>query len=271
MKIKTITRIITSIAIIVLIIMSSTYIYAGVLPSDINGSGRLARLDFIDNITNFVKWIGTFIAVGALMVIGIKYVTGSIEEKANYKKSMMPYLIGCFILFGASMLVPKFKDLFTSYSDKESFANSVLGFIQLLGTLVSVGALMIIGIKYMLGSAEQRASYKKSLLPYFIGSILIFGAVNLTSVIYKSVIYTQIEKSDAIEEAEDFVEELYARYPEPRSDDDIQNIKRELQSELSRAEAQYHEEAREFGATSEEASKALQYMLYIQGELGKFL
>jgi len=271
MKIKTVVKIITSLAIIVLMIISSTYIYAAVLPSDINGSGRLARLDFIDNITNFVKWIGTFIAVGALMVIGIKYVTGSIEEKANYKKSMMPYLIGCFILFGASMLVPKFKDIFTSYDNKESFANSVLGFIQVFGTLVSVGALMIIGIKYMLGSAEQRASYKKSLLPYFIGSILIFGAVNITTMIYKSVIYTQIEKSEVTEEAEGFVAELYARYPEPRSNDDIQNIKRELQLELSRAETQYHEEVKLYGATSKEASEALQYMLYIQGELGKLL
>lgn len=36
------------------------------------------------------------------MIIGIKYMTGSLEEKANYKKTMVPYLVGCVILFRSS-------------------------------------------------------------------------------------------------------------------------------------------------------------------------
>ena len=45
---------------------------------------------------------------------------------------------------------------------------------------------MVIGIKYMMGSLEERASYKKSMLPYVIGAIMLFAAVNLTAFIYNT-------------------------------------------------------------------------------------
>ena len=113
------------------------------------------------------------------MVIGIKYMTGSIEEKASYKKSMMPYLIGCILLFGASTIAPAIVENFGNLSNPEEIGNSVLGLIQVVGTFAAVAIIMILGIKYMLGSLEERASYKKSMLPFLIGAILLFGAVQL--------------------------------------------------------------------------------------------
>lgn len=179
-----------SITIIALvIIMTSTYTFAGITPSQITGEGSgNIDLAFIDNLTNMIRTIGIFIAVGAMMLIGIRYITGSIEEKANYKKSMMPYIIGCFVLFGASVLAPQIKELFTDIgTDAETIGNKVIGIIQAVGTIVTVAVLMLLGIKYMIGSVEERATYKKTMLPYIIGVILIFAAVNLTSMIYKIV------------------------------------------------------------------------------------
>ena len=188
MNCKSIQKIIFAILIALFIItISSNVVAGGIKPSDITGADYSGEfdLDFIDKITNLVRTMGIFIAVGAMMIIGIRYVTGSIEEKANYKKSMMPYLIGCFVLFGASVLVPEIKDLFKDVgTDTESIANSILSMIRAVGTMVSVGVLMILGIKYMVGSTDERATYKKTMLPYIIGVILIFAAVNLTSMIY---------------------------------------------------------------------------------------
>ena len=45
---------------------------------------------------------------------------------------------------------------------------------------------MILGIKYMLGSLEERASYKRSMLPYIVGAVLLFGGVNITSALYSN-------------------------------------------------------------------------------------
>ena len=211
MQRKTIIKIMIILVIVSLIIITSTNTFAGVTPSDIKGDELSLDLGFINNVTNLIRTIGAFIAVGALMVIGIQYVTGSIEEKANYKKSMMPYVIGCFVLFGASLIVPKITEIFTKMGeDTENIGNSILGLIQMIGTIVSVGALMILGIKYMMGSTEQRASYKKSMLPYIIGAVLIFGAVNITSAIYNFTtssvtIYTS---EDGTKDAQSYINSL---------------------------------------------------------------
>ena len=171
--------------IILLIIISSTCTFATIKPTDITGSDFDVDLGFIDNIENLFRTIGIFLAVGILMVIAIKYMTASIEEKANYKKSMMPYVIGCFILFGASTLAPEVIGLFKDLGeDTETIGNRILGIIQMVGTLIAVGVVMILGIKYMMGSVEEKAEYKRNMVPYVIGAILLFAAVNVTTVVY---------------------------------------------------------------------------------------
>ena len=61
----------------------------------------------------------------------------------------------------------------------------IVGLIRVVGTITSVGMLAVLGIKYMMGSAEERAEYKKTLFPYIVGAVLIFGASNLTQIIYE--------------------------------------------------------------------------------------
>ena len=64
-------------------------------------------------------------------------------------------------------------------------AETVLGVIQVIGTVVAVVMLMVIGIKYMLGSVEERAEYKDTLKPYLIGALLLFSGTTIPQIIYK--------------------------------------------------------------------------------------
>ncbi len=68
-----------------------------------------------------------------------------------------------------------------SANSVSNIGNNILGIIQVVGTVVAVGVLMVLGIKYMMGSAEEKAEYKKTMIPYLIGAILLFAAVNLAS------------------------------------------------------------------------------------------
>lgn len=190
MKNKTL-KIITAIMLMTLfIIISMPKSFAGISPGQITGevpSGTQIDVSFVDKIADLIRIFGSFIAVGVLMIIGIKYMTGSIEEKANYKKSMMPYLIGCVLLFGASTIGANVIEIFKENENVEDVGNIILGIIQSIGTFVAVAMLMILGIKYMLGSLEERATYKKSMLPYVIGAVLLFGAVNITAIVVDTV------------------------------------------------------------------------------------
>lgn len=57
-----------------------------------------------------------------------------------------------------------------------------------LGIVSSVIVLSIIGLKYMMGSVEEKAEYKKSLMPYVIGCALVFGASTLANILYNFII-----------------------------------------------------------------------------------
>lgn len=62
--------------------------------------------------------------------------------------------------------------------------NKIIGPLQVLGSLVSVVTIIIIGIKYMLGSVEEKSQYKETLGPYFLGAVLVFGIINVATIIY---------------------------------------------------------------------------------------
>lgn len=67
-----------------------------VTDTKIQGGEEFEKLG--ESILGIIMVVGIILAVIILIVIGIKYMTGSVEEKAGYKKSMLPYVIGCIIL-----------------------------------------------------------------------------------------------------------------------------------------------------------------------------
>lgn len=72
-----------------------------------NPSGDLDTGNLTDvgaNIISIITTIGIVVAVVVLLVLGIKYMMGSASEKAEYKKTMIPYLVGAVLIFGASAI-----------------------------------------------------------------------------------------------------------------------------------------------------------------------
>ncbi|MEI3356948.1 MAG: pilin [Clostridia bacterium] len=61
----------------------------------------------------------------------------------------------------------------------------ILGIIRIIGTVTSVVMLIVIGLKFMLGSVEEKAEYKQSLKPYIIGALLLFTGTIIPQVIYE--------------------------------------------------------------------------------------
>ena len=67
----------------------------------------------------------------------------------------------------------------TDYTDLENIVSIVITVITNIGMIVAVLMSAIIGIKYMLGSIEEKAEYKKDMMPYVIGAALIFGVCSI--------------------------------------------------------------------------------------------
>lgn len=54
-----------------------------------------------NTIYNILLIVGIIIAVIVGAIIGIKFMVGSVEEKANIKEILVPYIVGCVVVFGA--------------------------------------------------------------------------------------------------------------------------------------------------------------------------
>ena len=65
-----------------------------------------------------------------------------------------------------------------------SVIGQVVGTIRIIGSIVSLGAITLLGIRYMIGSVEQKADYKKSMIPYLIGAIMLFAGSQVVGLLY---------------------------------------------------------------------------------------
>lgn len=60
----------------------------------------------------------------------------------------------------------------------------LLGAINVVGIVISVITLMILGIRYMFGSIEEKAEYKQTFTMYIIGAILLFSVTTIPNILY---------------------------------------------------------------------------------------
>ena len=67
----------------------------------------------------------------------------------------------------------------------QNVGQSIVGILQTVGIVLSVIVLIVLGIKYMMGSAEEKAEYKKTMIPYVVGAALIFAASAFAQVVYQ--------------------------------------------------------------------------------------
>lgn len=54
-----------------------------------------------NEIYNLLFTIAVVIAFGVGLVIGIQFITGSVDEKAKIKETLVPYVVGCIVVFSA--------------------------------------------------------------------------------------------------------------------------------------------------------------------------
>lgn len=66
-----------------------------------------------------------------------------------------------------------------------TIGNKIVGLIRTIGTIISVGVLVVLGIKYMTASPEGKADYKSTMIPYVVGAIIVFAATWIATAVYQ--------------------------------------------------------------------------------------
>lgn len=65
-----------------------------------------------------------------------------------------------------------------------SKAGKILAYIRNIAVIAGVIIITILGVKYMTGSLEEKAEYKKSFIPLIVGIIVIMAATAIATTIF---------------------------------------------------------------------------------------
>lgn len=77
--------------------------------------GTLSRTDaptlfgMGDEVLGTLMNIATIVSILTIAIIGVKYMYGSLEQKAEYKASLLPWLIGAIIVFSITRIIELFQ------------------------------------------------------------------------------------------------------------------------------------------------------------------
>lgn len=63
-------------------------------------------------------------------------------------------------------------------------AGNVVKLIRNVAAIAAVVIISILGIKYMMGSTEERADYKKSFIPLIVGIVVVVAAASIASLLF---------------------------------------------------------------------------------------
>lgn len=106
---------IKKILVIILILISILFIcstsifalsdYQSYDPTSAGVSGTSTVIRMVNPVVGIIKTVGVVLAVIAIVFIGIQYMTGSISERAEYKKKLVLYVIGIVLLVSLTQIL----------------------------------------------------------------------------------------------------------------------------------------------------------------------
>lgn len=91
------------------------------------------------------------------------------------------FLVNNVLAMSIDELSPKYTSETTGFVN---LGKELFGMIKNIAIISAVVVLAFIGLKFMFGSIEQKAEYKKSLLPLAIGVFVVMGATTITGVVW---------------------------------------------------------------------------------------
>lgn len=87
----------------IMVLLTNSIVFATIdteyyKPNELTKEETNKVLNMAGKILATIRNVGVIISVIVLSIIGLKYMLCSVDEKANYKENMIPYVVGCFLL-----------------------------------------------------------------------------------------------------------------------------------------------------------------------------
>lgn len=116
---KKVTKVLTIVLLVAMIVLSVSEVFAaGTLIKNIEDSSNTAAVNMgtlpqtIGKVIAYIRNAAIIIGVVIIIILGIKYMLGSVEEKAGYQKSFVPLVVGIIVVMAATSIASFLFSLF---------------------------------------------------------------------------------------------------------------------------------------------------------------
>lgn len=131
--------------------------------------------------------VGNLIFVIITAVLGVKYIFAGSAAKADIKNSLITLCFAIVFFFLArtvwSFANGSLTDLFGGAADYDTIAGKIWRTISFVINICAILGIVLIGLRYMLASANTRADIKNELIPVAVGIVLVYATVNVINFI----------------------------------------------------------------------------------------
>ena len=149
--------------------------------------------ELIDTFQDMINVLGTTVIVLVTIFLGIKYIVGSVESKADVKEGLVTLIVVCIFFFGWSalrnLLFPKNSLIFIESTDTSytSILGRVFSIATFIANILAVLGIVYVGIRYIFAGASGKGELKAKSPMLLIGIILAFASVSFLSYISKVI------------------------------------------------------------------------------------
>lgn len=173
------------------------------------GAGDIVLLPsgIMSQLTTIVEVVGTGVIAIATVVLGIRYMLGSVSEKSQAKEGLLTLLVACVFFFGWTNLRNVLFDgivfdesgtvtsiggtstilFFKGATTLENALSVIFGIVLFIAKAIALVVSIYMGVKYIFSGAEEKAKFKERSINYIIGIIFIFLTLEILTFISKSI------------------------------------------------------------------------------------
>lgn len=87
-------------------------------------------------------------------------------------------------VFASQVDVSSITPTYGDATSMKTLAGKILGFIRNIAIVGGVVVIAVLGVKYMMGSLEEKAEYKKSMIPLIVGIVVVMSASTIAKLLF---------------------------------------------------------------------------------------
>ena len=102
---------------LILLFIGSNMLHVEAITTSNYSIGKLTRdeakalFDMGDKLLGILLNIATIVSILTIAIIGVKIMFGSVDQKAEYKAALLPWLIGAIIVFSITRIIALFQSV----------------------------------------------------------------------------------------------------------------------------------------------------------------